>query len=84
VCFAGLILLSLVGTAARISSAVQDAATPLASCNASFTVCLIPENISLHLPFTAFAGDVILTDPNSSAVSHVFGSLTISLTLVII
>ena len=71
-CFAGQILLSMVGTAAPISSPVQDAATPLASCNASFTVCLIPENISLQVPFTAFAGDVVLTDPNSSAVSDVF------------
>ena len=49
-----------------------DAIDPLANCNANFTVCGVPENILLQLPFTAFAGDVVLTDPNSSAVSDVF------------
>ena len=65
-CIAGLILLSEPGIAAPI------AATSVANCNASFTVCDLPENIPLQLPFIAFAGDVVLTDPGSSAVSDVF------------
>ena len=60
-CFAGLVLLSL-----------PAAAGPIASCNASFTVCPIPENILLQLPFAAIAGDVVLTDPNSNVASDVF------------
>jgi hypothetical protein len=47
-------------------------ATPIANCNASLTECHIPENIPLQLPFDAFAGDVVLTDPGSGAVSDVF------------
>ena len=62
-CIAGLILLSEPGMAAPIVAA---------NCNASFTVCDIPENTQLMLPFDAFAGDVVLTDPGSSAVSDVF------------
>jgi len=71
-CFAGLLLLSLPGTAAPIAISTQATATLVASCNTTFTLCLIPENIPLRLPFTAFAGDVVLTDPSSSAVSDVF------------
>ena len=71
-CIAGLILLSEPGTAAPIAISEQIAATSVASCNANFTVCDIPENIPLQLPFGAFAGDVVLTDPGSSAVSDVF------------
>ena len=63
-CIAGLILLSEPGIAAPI------AAVPATNCN--ITVCDIPENILLQLPFTAFAGDVVITDPGSSAVSDVF------------
>jgi hypothetical protein len=59
--FAGLILLS-----------VPAAATPIASCNANFTLCTIYENILLQLPFTAFAGDVIITDPGGPVVSDIF------------
>jgi hypothetical protein len=66
VCIAGLILLSKPVTATPI------AATSLANCNANFTVCEIPENSPLQLPFVAIAGDVVLTDPGSSAVSDVF------------
>ncbi|HWW97975.1 MAG TPA: hypothetical protein VNY74_09760 [Edaphobacter sp.] len=62
-CIAGLILLSEPGIAAPIVAA---------NCNASFTVCDIPENTQLMSPFLAFAGDVVLTDPGSSAVSDVF------------
>ena len=61
ICLAGLVLLS-----------VPAAASPLASCNANFTSCGIPENILLQLPFTAIAGDAVLTEPNSSMVSDVF------------
>jgi hypothetical protein len=59
--FAGLVLLS-----------VQAPATPIASCNASFTVCGIPENILLQLPFTAIAGDAIVTEPGGAVVSDIF------------
>ena len=62
-CIAGLILLSEPGIATPIAAA---------TCNASLTVCQIPENIVLQLPFAAFAGDVVLTDPGSSVVSDVF------------
>jgi len=53
---------------------VPATAATIAACNATFTICAIPENISLQLPdgFEAFAGDVILTEPNSSVVSDVF------------
>ncbi len=61
ICFAGLVLLS-----------VPAAAGPIASCNASFTVCGISENILLQLPFTAIAGDAILTEPGGAVVSDVF------------
>jgi hypothetical protein len=60
-CFAGLVLLSVPATA-----------VPIASCNASFTVCGIPENILLQLPFAAIAGDAILTEPSGAVVSDVF------------
>jgi len=49
-----------------------DATDPPARCNTSFTACDIPENVLLQLPFTAIAGDVVLTDPNSIFVSDVF------------
>ena len=62
-CIAGLILLSEPGIAAPIAAA---------NCNASFTVCNIPENTQLMLPFDAIAGDVVLTDPGRSTVSDVF------------
>jgi hypothetical protein len=60
-CFIGLILLSVLAAAATI-----------APCNANFTTCVIPENIPLQLPFTAFAGDAIVTDPGGSVVSDLF------------
>lgn len=60
-CFTGLVLLS-----------VPAAAVPIASCNASFTVCAIPENTLLQLPFVAIAGDAIITDPGGAVVSDVF------------
>src|SRR5437764_8270366 len=47
-------------------------AASIASCNNTFTLCLIPENISLQLPFAAFAGDVVLTEPNTGILSDVF------------
>jgi hypothetical protein len=43
---------------------------PLANCNTS--VCSVPENILGLLPFTAIAGDVILTEPGGVIVSDVF------------
>jgi hypothetical protein len=61
------LLLSLIGYVT--SSAL--AADP-ASCNASFTACSIPENVVLQLPFEAIAGDVIVQEPSSTAVSDVF------------
>jgi hypothetical protein len=61
ICFAALVLLS-----------APAAAGPIASCNANFTLCSIPENISLQLPFTAFAGDAIVTESGGAVVSDVF------------
>ena len=61
ICFAGLVLLSVPAVTATI-----------ASCDASFTVCGIPENVLLQLPFTAIAGDAIVTEPGSTIVSDVF------------
>ena len=60
-CLIGLMLLS-----------VPAAAAVVAPCNAGRTTCVIPENILLQLPFTAFAGDAIVTEPGSSVVSDVF------------
>ena len=61
ICFAALVLLS-----------APAAAGPIASCNASFTMCGIPENVLLQLPFTAIAGDAIVTELGSAVVSDVF------------
>ena len=61
ICFAALLLLS-----------APVAAGPIASCNANFTLCSIPENISLQLPFTAIAGDAIVTESGGAIVSDVF------------
>ena len=61
VCLAGFVVLS-----------VPAPAAPIARCNADLTVCAIPENPLLQLPFMANAGDVVLTDPNSANVSDVF------------
>jgi hypothetical protein len=63
-CIAVVILLSEPGIATPI------AAIPATNCNV--TLCDIPENILLQLPFMAFAGDVVLTDPGSSTISDVF------------
>ena len=60
-CLAGLLFLSAPVTAAT-----------LLRCNATFTVCGVPENTPLQLPFTTIAGDVVLTEPNSTTVSDVF------------
>jgi hypothetical protein len=61
ICFSGLMLLP-----------VPAAAATIAQCDAAFTTCLIPENISLQLPFAAIAGDAILTEPGGSTVSDLF------------
>jgi hypothetical protein len=47
-------------------------AAPMASCNSNLTACSIPENVLLQLPFLGIAGDVIIQEPNSTAVSDVF------------
>jgi hypothetical protein len=51
---------------------VPAIAGPIASCNASFTVCAIPENTLLQLPFDAIAGDVVLTESGGAVTSDVF------------
>lgn len=61
ICFAGLVL-----------PPAPAAAATIASCNATFTVCGIPENALLQLPFTAIAGDAVVTEPASTVVSDVF------------
>jgi hypothetical protein len=58
---AGLLLLSMPALAA-----------PIASCNTSATLCSIPENILLQLPFATIAGDVIVDEPGGAVVSDVF------------
>jgi len=64
-------LVSFVGVAVVYLSTSAFAVTPV-PCNASFTACSIIENASLQLPFTAIAGDVIVRDPGTSAVSDLF------------
>src|SRR5215472_13880362 len=59
--FAGLVLLSMPALAA-----------PVAPCSADFTLCAIPEDILLQLPFIAIAGDAIVVEPGSTEVSDVF------------
>jgi hypothetical protein len=54
-----------------IFSGMAFAAQP-ANCNANFTMCMIPENVLVQLPFLGIAGDVIVQDPNSTNVSDVF------------
>jgi hypothetical protein len=51
---------------------VPASAAAIAPCDATFTTCAIVENTLLQLPFAAIAGDAILTEPGSSAVSDVF------------
>ena len=36
------------------------------------TTCQVPENVMMHLPFTAIAGDVIIQEASSTTVSDVF------------
>ena len=61
-CITGLLLITL---------SVVAKPTTIVSCNATSTVCLIPEQVLLQLPFDAVAGDIVLTDPNGS-ISDVF------------
>lgn len=67
-------LLNLIGAAALMiaSLSVPAGATTIANCNTSDTLCFIPENVLLQLPFAAIAGDAVLVDPNGTAVSDVF------------
>jgi hypothetical protein len=57
-----------------VALSVPEGATPLASCNASVTVCAIPENTLLQLPDgdLAIAGDVLLFESNGTTISDVF------------
>src|SRR5215469_12164113 len=61
-----------VGFVGLLLLAMPALAAPIASCNTSFTLCAIPENILLQLPFTTFAGDVIVDEPGGAVVSDVF------------
>jgi hypothetical protein len=47
-------------------------AAPIVNCNSNFTVCGIPENTSLQLPFEAIAGDAVITESDHTTVSDVF------------
>ena len=58
-------------SAVMLLHAPAAAATIPVGCNAAFTVCGIPENVMLQLPFVAIAGDVVLTD-SAATVSDVF------------
>jgi hypothetical protein len=44
----------------------------LADCSPDFSTCHIPENVVVDLPFATFAGDVIVLEPDLSAISDVF------------
>ncbi len=44
----------------------------LANCTPNFSTCDIPENVVVDLPFATFAGDVIVLEPDLSAISDVF------------
>ena len=70
-CAAALALLPMSGTAAPLLP-VSGTIDPPAQCNASFTSCLIVEDVLLQLPFLAISGDVILFDPQTNGVSDVF------------
>ena len=65
--------LHLIGSTAVLSVAllVPVHAATIANCSASNTVCSIPENVLVQLPFTAIAGDAVLAD-SDNAVSDVF------------
>lgn len=62
VCITGLLLTAL---------SVPAKPTTIVSCNPTSTICLVPEEILLQLPFDVIAGDAVLTDPNGG-VSDVF------------
>jgi hypothetical protein len=47
-------------------------ANQLAACAPDFSSCHIPENVLVDLPFAAIAGDVIVLEPDLSAISDVF------------
>ena len=52
--------------------AIPICGATIAQCTPTFSACAIPENIFLQLPFGAFAGDVILVEPDMVTVSDVF------------
>ena len=60
----------LILSALAISARPASAAT-MATCSADFSICYIPENVLLELPFIGISGDVVLEDP-SGAASDVF------------
>ena len=70
-CAAALAFLPVSGTADPLLP-VSANVDPPAQCNASFTSCVIVEDVLLQLPGVAISGDVILLDPLTNAVSDVF------------
>lgn len=64
--FIALVAIGIIPFSASIAAPI------FASCNTGLTVCGIPENVSLQLPFIAVAGDAVLTDPGTGTVSDVF------------
>jgi hypothetical protein len=60
-----------VGLACLLLLSVPASAVTLANCIGA-SQCVIPENISLQLPFTAISGDVIITDGAGGPVSDIF------------
>jgi len=67
-------LLRLIGVAGILSIAlsVPAGATTIADCNTSLTICSIPPNVFLQLPFTAISGDAVLIESNGTTVGDVF------------
>jgi hypothetical protein len=61
----------LLSSLAALPAGIALAAVPV-TCNSSFTICMIPENVVVQLPFLGIAGDVVLQEPTSTTVSDVF------------
>ncbi len=57
-----------------IALSAPAAATTMANCNASVTLCFIPEDVLLQLPpgNFAYSGDVVLFESDGTTISDVF------------
>ena len=60
----------LLSSAALLASSLW--AVDPANCTGGLTACAIPEDVMLQLPYATYAGDVIIQESGSTAVSDVF------------